>query len=254
MAREFKKIDTEKGRIEFLDSRFYQHPLTGKFYPSVTTVLEAYPKSWAYLEWLKEKGKDADEIRDEAGRKGSVVHQATEDYDRGLTISFLDPNGKAKYMQIEWAMFERYVDFRTRFPMELLANEVHYVSELFEVGGTLDRVFRWKQNRNLLLDIKTGNAVYDHYWLQQAAYAAMFEEQNQIEIHDIAILHLQAKTRTLGNKNDIQGIGWKLQFPEKKREHYFQLFQHTKALWDVENENTVPKNLSYQLEHTLKVA
>lgn len=253
MAREFTKIDTEKGRIEFLDSRYYQHPISLKFYPSVTTVLEAYPKSWAYLNWLKEKGKDADEIRDEAGRKGSVVHQTTEDYDRGKTIYFLDENGKAKFMQIEWAMFERYVDFRTRFPMELLANEVHYISELFEVGGTLDRVFKHGE-KNILLDIKTGAAVYDHYWLQQSAYAAMYEEQNDIEIHDIAILHLNASTRTIGKGKDIQGIGWKLYFAPKTREHYFNLFQHTKALWDVENENTMPRNLEYKLQHTLKVA
>lgn len=64
--REFIKIT--KDRIEFLDSRFYQHA-NGNFYPSVTTILDAYPKSAAFYEWLKKAGEDADEIRDEAGRK-----------------------------------------------------------------------------------------------------------------------------------------------------------------------------------------
>jgi hypothetical protein len=80
-------IDNNKGRIEFLDNRFY---LTEDGYvPSVTTILEAFPKTAEYYQWLKRVGEDADTIRDEAGRRGSVVHELTEQYDMGNEVSFI---------------------------------------------------------------------------------------------------------------------------------------------------------------------
>lgn len=248
--RDFVKVDTEKGRVEFLDSRFYQDAESGDFFPSVTTILDCYPKSAALMDWIKKNGADADEIRDEAGRKGSVVHQCTEDYDRGLKISFLDVNGNPKFKQIEWAMFERYVEFRTKYKFELVANEVHYVSRLFGYGGTLDRVFK-HNDQYWLIDIKTSNQLHDQYWLQQAAYAAMFEEHNNIEIDKIAILHLNAKIRTEGSAKNVQGVGWKLYEPEYSREYYFNQFKNVFDLWNIQNKDIKPRNTSYKLDHQI---
>ena len=70
-------IDIPNNQIIFLDTRYYRTQ-EGDYEPSVTTYLEAYPKSAQFYEWLKSAGKDADEIRDEAGRKGSNVHELTE--------------------------------------------------------------------------------------------------------------------------------------------------------------------------------
>ena len=69
-------IDMQAKQLTMLDARFYY--AEGNFYPSVTTILEAYPKDAAYFKWIKEVGSDADVIRDEAGRRGSVVHELTE--------------------------------------------------------------------------------------------------------------------------------------------------------------------------------
>jgi hypothetical protein len=77
-------------QLTFLDSRFYKTD-DGGFVPSVTTILECYPKGAAYYNWLKENGKDSDEIRDEAGRRGSVVHKLTEDYDTGAEVQLVHP-------------------------------------------------------------------------------------------------------------------------------------------------------------------
>ncbi|MFN9898091.1 MAG: hypothetical protein ACK55Z_04690, partial [bacterium] len=79
--------------------------------PSVTTILEAYPKDASYFKWLKDVGSDADTIRDEAGRRGSIVHELTEQYDSGIECSFISEQGFPKYKMLEWSMFERYVDF-----------------------------------------------------------------------------------------------------------------------------------------------
>lgn len=247
--REFIKIT--KDRIEFLDSRFYQHS-NGNFYPSVTTILDAYPKSVAFYEWLKKMGEDADEIRDEAGRKGSAVHQLTEDYDRGLECMMVDDFGNPKYKQIEWAMFERYVEFRQKHDFEMIANEVHYISPKYGFAGTLDRVFK-KDGKYFLVDIKTANSLHNHYWLQMAAYKMLWNEVNEIKIDEIRILWLNAKTRTDGAGKSIQGVGWKLQEPEYSTDHYWGVFQSVYKTWMEENRNTKPRNTSYQLTHKIQI-
>ena len=76
-------IDFKSQQLTFLDSRFYTTP-SGGFVPSVTTILEAYPKTYSYYQWLKEVGKDADAIRNAAGDRGSIVHKLTERYDAGI--------------------------------------------------------------------------------------------------------------------------------------------------------------------------
>lgn len=246
--REFVKIT--KDRIEFLDSRYYLHA-NGNFYPSVTTKLEAYPKGPAFYEWLKRAGEDADEIRDEAGRKGSAVHQLCEDFDSGLECHIHNEFGNAQYKEIEWAMFERYVEFRTKFPYELVANELHYISPAFGFAGTLDRVFR-VDGKLVLVDIKTSNALHNHFWLQLAAYKYLYDEVNQEKIDSVRVLWLGAKTRTEGTKKAIQGIGWQLKEPEYGIEHYWTLFQNVSKLWDEENRSTKPRNRSYNLSHQIK--
>lgn len=246
--RDFIKIN--KDRIEFLDSRFYLHA-NGNYYPSVTTILDAYPKSAAFFEWLKKAGEDADEVRDEAGRKGSNVHQLCEDYDNGAICSILNEFGKPQFKQIEWAMFERYVDFRNRFPQfDLVANELHYISTTYGFAGTLDRVFDI-DGKLMLLDIKTSNALHNHYWLQMAAYSKMWNEVNERKIERLGVLWLNAKTRTEGNKS-IQGVGWKLHEPEYNIEHYWGVFNSVYATWREENKTIRPRNFSYRLTHKIE--
>lgn len=251
--REFTKIIDD--RIEFLDSRFYQHA-DGNFYPSVTTILDAYPKSYAFYEWVKKVGEDADEIRDEAGRKGSSVHQLCENYDNEILCEILNENGNPQFKQIEWAMFERYVEFRDRFPQfELIANEVHYISPGFGFAGTLDRIFEQDHGigkTRILVDLKTSNALHNHFWLQMAAYVQLWNEVNpKMRIDEIAILWLNAKTRTNGTKTDIQGTGWQLKRPEQSIEYYWNLFQSVYKVWQEENGGMKPRNASYQLTHKI---
>ncbi len=94
-------INSETNRIEFLDSRFYRDTRTGQMVPSVTTLLEAWPKGAQYYEWLKKNGENADAIRDEAGRRGSVVHNLTESLDLGNEVQLCDPDGGPRYKMNE---------------------------------------------------------------------------------------------------------------------------------------------------------
>lgn len=245
-------IQITKDRIEFLDSRFYQHA-NGNFYPSVTTILDAYPKSAAFFEWLKKTGEDSDQIRDEAGRKGSTVHQLCEDYDNELECSIVNEFWQPQYKQIEWAMFERYVEFREKVKAELIVNEVHYISVMYGFAGTLDRVFNI-DGVITLLDIKTANALHNHYWLQMAAYKRLWDEVNpDMKIEETKILWLNAKTRTEGKGKAIQGLGWQFVGPERDLDHYWNLFQGVHIMWQEENNALKPRNTSYNLKHKLNL-
>ena len=243
-------IDFQSKQLTLLDARFYTTE-DGGHVPSVTTILEAYPKDYGYFQWLKSVGEDADTIRDEAGRRGSVVHDLTERYDAGEEISLLNDTGNLQLKLNEWSMFERYVDFTNRYQPKVLISEQNYVSPELGFAGTLDRVIELDGKR-ILVDIKTSNAIYPSYWLQLAAYHRLLIDQAALgepwNIDSVGILWLNAKTRTEGKKGAVQGIGWQLITKEDWTEDW-KLFEATKMLWTAQNKDSQPRKLSYQLSH-----
>ena len=72
--------------------------------------------------------------------EGPVVHALTEQYDKWQEVQLIGANGTPLYSLKEWAMFERYVDFTTRFNPEHIKIEETIVSQTIGVGGTIDRV------------------------------------------------------------------------------------------------------------------
>jgi hypothetical protein len=242
-------IDIPSNRLTFLDGRFYKSG-DSEYVPSVTTYLEAYPKTAQFYEWLKSTGHDADDIRDEAGRRGSVVHLLTERYDNNEQVSLLDEKGYIGYKISEWSMFERYIDFRNRFNTKIIHNELNLVTSAFRMGGTIDRVMQ-VEGQTLLVDIKTSNALHPHYWLQLAAYQKLLKIKMDMSVDGVAILWLNAKTRTIGKVNQVQGKGWQLciETDEYNIEQSWRRFQACQELWSSVNEGLKPKQLSYNITH-----
>jgi hypothetical protein len=250
-------VDEPANRISFLDNRFYKCS-DGSFVPSVTTILDAYPKGAAYTEWLKRHGEDSDLIRDEAGRRGSIVHGLTEDFDNGAEISLMDPQGGPRYKMLEWSMLERYVDFRKRHPATIHAIELNMASKDCGYAGTLDRVMTI-DGTTYLLDIKTSGAIYDSYWMQQAAYhellhrtgliARLFPDGPVPEIK-LAILWLNANTKTYRD-GMVQGPGWQLKVQDEPTTDLLDMFECVRHTWIKVNKNATPKTTSYNLSHKL---
>ena len=242
-------VDTNKKQITFLDNRFYQTD-SEDYVPSVTTILNAYPKDAGYYQWLKSVGEDADTIRDEAGRRGSIVHELTERYDAGEEINLLDNGGRVGFKLSEWSMFERYVDFRNRFKLENELIEFNVISPELGFAGTIDRVITMNGKR-YLVDIKTSNAIYDSYWLQLAAYEQLLNYA-KIDIDEVAILWLNAKTRTNGKDGSVQGIGWQfVTRSENETNNDWRLFLATKTLWLAQNGNMQPRKQIYNITHKI---
>jgi hypothetical protein len=241
-------LDTDVQQITFLDKRFYYVPDSGNYLPSVTTILDAYPKGPAFYEWLKKMGEDADEVRDDAGNVGSNVHRLTEQYDLGEYVGILNEMGEVNLQLKEWHMFEKYVDFRTRFGAEMTHIEVQAMDEELGYAGTLDRIFKLN-GEYWLMDIKTANYMHNHFWLQQAAYRALLNKKG-IQIDRVGILHLNSLHRTEGKKGDIQGMGWKL-YDKTDTSKDLELFNATHKLWLAEFGTMKPKCVSYKLAHQL---
>lgn len=241
-------IENGSNQITFLDSRFYQVE-EGIYLPSVSTILESYPKGAAFYDWLKKNGEDSDVIKNEAAERGSIVHKLTELYDAGEPVTLFDADGKIRYKLSEWNMFEKYVEFTNKFKPEVVHTELNLVSKELGFGGTLDRRVNLNGMR-LILDIKTSNMIHNSYWLQLAAYAKAYEQFfPEDTVDNVAILWLNAKTRSDGRKGSIQGVGWQLVFPDKTLEEYWRLFQCTQALWLEENGGMKPRFLTYNLTH-----
>ena len=242
-------VKTKPNQLTFVDGRFY-HDEDGNYYPSATTLLEAYPKSYQLLQWMKEMGSKADEVRDNAGRRGSNVHQLTEDYDQGIECTLLDLNGKPKYSLEEWNMFERYVDFSTTYTPEHSLIEQTFVSPNLGFAGTMDRVCKI-EGKVYLLDIKTSNSLHNSYYLQLAAYRELYNDlmpSTAPAIEGVCILWLNAKTRTTGKNGAIQGKGWQLVTKDDTSKDW-ELFQAVQKLWHAEHEDDKPREFSYQLSY-----
>lgn len=243
-------VDPENNQLTFLDVRFYRTD-NGNFVPSVSTILDAFPKSSAFYDWLKNNtAEESDKIKTEAGETGSMVHKLSELYDAGEPVSVIDENGHIKYKAREWMLFERYVEWTKRFNPNIIQNEFNIVSDNIGTGGTIDKEIEL-DGKHLLLDLKTSNAIHDTYWMQLATYKKLYEEHYGKDLDGVCILWVNAKTRTekYVNGEVYQIPGAQLLFPPKPIEHYWNLFLHCRALWQEANGDMKPRELTYNILH-----
>jgi len=196
MLKEFKIVDEKKGvmRITTDDERFYFKPIVNpetsvpeyKPYPSTTWVCNTgYPKSSFLLKWREEVGsQEADRRKKEGGSRGSKVHNACEELDKGETIDireskFLNPhNGQMEDLNAEETlMVLNYAKFRKEKDWQMLESEKAHFGEV--TAGTIDRIFA-APNEMLpalrqiyILDIKTSKNISREYELQISDYSHM---------------------------------------------------------------------------------
>jgi hypothetical protein len=143
----------------------------------------------------------------------------------------------------EWNGVLRFVDFATRFKPEFEAVEVTTISYKHKYAGTLDIVCKIDEWR-WMLDIKFGNAIYDTYYFQLAAYKQSWEETNPDNLIDkIGVLHLKAATRTEGKGKVMQGKGWKVEEPKDEYKILLEQFNNALSIYNYKNPDPRPKNL-----------
>jgi hypothetical protein len=239
-----KRIAEHKGeQINFLDQRFYKTE-DGEYYPSVTSVLNFYPKNKFFESWLKDVSHNSDIIVRRASEEGTAVHNAIEDYIDGKEIKWMDERGHANFSLDVWKMILRFADFWETYKPELLASEIHLLNHEHKYAGTCDLVLKIK-DKVYLLDIKTSNSLHTSYNLQLSAYAEAWNVSYPEEkIDGVGILWLKSSKRKK-DEDKFTGQGWEIVFPDKTIDEYFKMFMNIYEIYLLENPNQKPLFESY---------
>ena len=223
-------------QINVLDTRFYRR--NNKYYASVTSILNYFPKNQFFHSWLKDVGHNSDIIANKAAGEGTQVHNAVEAFLNGEEITWIDEYGNAKYNLDVWRMILRFADFWNTHKPELIATEYHLFSDEHEFAGTADLVVRMF-DQLWLLDLKTSNSLHTSYDLQLAAYATAWNETHNEKVTHTGILWVKANTRGEGKGGRIQGKGWELKMISDI-ENNFKMFKNIQEIYKLENPDHKP--------------
>lgn len=163
------------------------------YFPSVTYVCSFLPKGAAFERYLadQESYEESKRILEEAARRGTRCHEASEKLDKGETIEYTTSG----LTDEEYSLMEYYVNWHHKFNPEIVHIELKLVSDKHKLGGKLDRIYRIN-GKLVLLDLKTSkSAIFDSHWIQVAAYADMYEHLYKEKIEEVAILRLTSKRK-----------------------------------------------------------
>jgi hypothetical protein len=223
-------------QVNVLDQRFYRR--NTEYYPSVSSILNYFPKNQFFHSWLKDVGHNSDIIASKAAYEGTQVHNAAEKFLEGKEITWIDENGKANYSLEVWKMILKFAEFWKTTNPELVSTEYHLFSDKHKYAGTTDIICRFG-GKLWLLDIKTSNSIHVSYNLQLAAYAKAWNETHDEHIEEVGILWLKASTRSEGKNGKIQGRGWELKVIENI-DYNFDMFMKIYDVYKMENPNAKP--------------
>jgi hypothetical protein len=154
----------------------------GKKYPSITTVLSILSRQ-KILEWRKRVGEEeANAISRAAAGRGTSVHTLVEKY---LNNEPMDesamPNAKAAFRSLQ-PILDAHVG-------KIFIQEAPLYSDHLQVAGRCDLVAEF-DGKISIVDIKTSKRAKDaseisSYFMQEAAYAIMFEERTGIPVTNL---------------------------------------------------------------------
>lgn len=166
---------TDSGRV-------YQTP-DGKLYPSVTTVLSEHTKK-GVMEWRERVGEEeANKVSRRSAVRGTRFHTLAEKYLKneltGGDFSLLD----YEMFKVAQPVLDKIDNIR--------AQEVGLWSHHLRLAGRVDCIAEY-EGKLSIIDFKTARREKDedhiqHYFMQAAAYAIMFEERTQIPVNRLVI-------------------------------------------------------------------
>ena len=208
-------IDFDELITETTDgSRYYLTP-EGNKYPSVTTITGLASKE-GINKWRKRVGeKEANKISRKASSRGTKVHKLCEDYvgNQELDFSKVQPNNLFMFKQIK-PILDHYLE-------DVYAIECPLYSDYLKTAGRVDCIGMFN-GKPAIIDFKTANKRkqrkwISNYFMQEAAYAVMFEERTKIPINRLVTV--------IAVEQDEPQL-----FIEK-RDDYIHLFQEYRSLY-----------------------
>lgn len=250
------------GSVSWFDDRFYRIDINGRaeFFPSVTTVLGAAYPHQELERWRARLGyQQANQIMREAADKGTAIHNACHVYATGGLVHFQthgamrtreqlaalrelnNGNMAVLYDQEHMLHADRFARWLDAVKAEVRAAECTIYSLTHRIAGTLDLLVHIPGGTYMVngsdpvkipeglyvVDIKTGNGVWDSHYIQIATYAAMLadDENAPVEVAGGIILHTGATTRS-----GIPGVATHMRTRVQMRED-FSTFLHALHLF-----------------------
>lgn len=232
------EVDLKNNQVNFLDNRFYKYGTN--YYPSVTSVLQYFPKGKFFENWLKDVGHNAEFIAKKSADEGTQTHSLIEKYLTGEELNWLDEKGNALYSLHVWQMLLKFVDFWKTEKPELIESEIHLFSHTHKIAGTCDLVVKLR-GELWILDIKTSNSLHTSYDLQLAAYTTCWNENSKLKISKTGVIWLKSSKRGEDKKGEkIQGKGWEIYVSPRPLEENWDLFTKIYDIYKLENTNHEP--------------
>ena len=179
---DFQSLPTEN-----IDGKRYYITPTGEKYPSVTSVTGLLNRD-GIKKWRKRVGeKTANKISTQAARHGTSAHQLFEDYIR-------NDNFEEKFKSAMPTTQQAFIS------VEKLLNQIGTVHALeaplysheLQLAGRVDCIAEW-EGKLSVIDFKTSAKPKNpewitNYFIQETAYAKMFEELTGKEVEAIVTL------------------------------------------------------------------
>lgn len=153
--------------------------------PGVTTILGRFKDSGGLMYWAFEQGKAAErgeiatlyESRDAAAEAGTLAHAMVQAHQDWGPMPV-----KEDYLFDIWTQaekgFKNYLTWAENTKIQVVHQEVEFVSRQFRYGGCIDAIGRDSQGRLCMIDWKTSNAIYPDYLCQVVAYQRGWDEVN----------------------------------------------------------------------------
>lgn len=164
--------------------RFYTCP-DASVYPSVTTVLSVLPKP-GLDKWKARVGEEeAKRVMEQAAVRGTAVHDMAEKYLKGENwLRGQMPGNVMSFKVIQKELYD-HVD-------DIYYIEAPLYSKFLRTAGRVDLIARYKNKRSII-DFKTSRIdktpdMIENYFMQESAYAVMFEELTGIGIQQIVTI------------------------------------------------------------------
>lgn len=227
------KCQTISGR----DHRFYR--INGEFYPSVTTILQVYPKGLGFAKWLVSNGSwnEAEKVKEEAGDRGSKVHNAIVQIIKGRQLRLLNAKKEKVFSDEEWKALLGFRNFWEDYRPVTLESEKIVYSKKFGFAGTVDWIGsiempdknKKKTKCLAMLDWKTSKGIYNSYLLQVSAYCYANAEMKGRPVEALAVVQLGSKAKRVYSVKLVDD-----------RKLCFKTFLACKAIWDFENPQASP--------------
>lgn len=165
-------------------ARYYRAP-SGDWYPSVTTVMSAFPNQ-GLLDWKSRVGEEeAARVGNTAAYRGSMLHGLCEQYLKNEPIDDnVHPFYKALFNKVKK---ELDIHLGTVYGIEF---PLH--SDVIKVAGRGDLCAQW-DDVPAIIDFKTSTQIKPVEWVQgyfeqMSAYAVMFEERTGLNIPKIVVV------------------------------------------------------------------